>query len=76
METPDTDKPPKTMKTGPEPRAVETRWNKTRKEWNFLVRRPFYMNLRLGATQNALWVGEGPRTIFNRFPLRRASERT
>lgn len=52
--------------------AVESRWSPNRKEWNLLIRRPFYFNLRLGLTQNALWIGKNTRVIFNRFPLRRA----
>lgn len=60
--------------------AVESTWDRSRREWNLLIRRPFYTNLRLGATQNALWVGssfDGERggrfvNIFNRFPLRNA----
>jgi hypothetical protein len=52
---------------------VESSWCRERKEWNLLVRSPFYMNLRLGATQNALWVGRDlgrtgwTKTVFNWF---------
>lgn len=57
-------------------RAFEWTLDRSRKELNVLVRRPFYTNLRLGLTQNALWVGRGfdrPgggdfTTIFNCFP--------
>jgi hypothetical protein len=60
--------------------AIESTYDHSRREWNLLIRRPFYMNLRLGRTQNALWVGRGfdgcpsgtTHEVFNRFPLRRA----
>lgn len=49
--------------------AMETRWSAVRREWNLLIRRPFYLNLRLGVKQNALWVGRSNwgafHTVFN-----------
>lgn len=53
---------------------IETSYCRERKEWNLLVRSPFYMNLRLGFTQNALWIGRDlgktgwTKTVFNWFP--------
>lgn len=52
--------------------AVESTFGRGRKEWNLLIRRPFYLCLRLGSVQNALWIGKEPKTVFNRFPLRKA----
>lgn len=45
--------------------AIETRYSPDRREWNLLIRRPFYMNLRLGFTQNALWFGKNTTQVFN-----------
>ncbi len=39
--------------------AIEHSYNKRRHEFELLIRRPFYMDLRLGLTQCALWVGKG-----------------
>lgn len=46
-----------------------------RDEFNVIVRRPFWLNLRVGATQNALWFGAAVDkmsgrifTAFNWFP--------
>lgn len=50
--------------------AIGFRRNRARREWNLLIRRPFYMNLRLGRSQNALWIGRTRDryvTIFNRL---------
>lgn len=59
--------------------AIESRYDRSRQEWNLLIRRPFYMNLRLGRTQNALWFGRSTGAFFqafNRFPLRSPGPRT
>lgn len=53
-------------------RVVESTYDPSRREWNLLIRRPFYLNLRLGGTQNALWIGRRFRAVFNRFPWRNA----
>lgn len=54
--------------------AAESSYDRSRREWNLLIRRPVYVNLRLGLTQNALWVGRGydngggfgePKKVFN-----------
>lgn len=52
-------------------KRIESTYCPERREWNLLIRRPFYLNLRLGGTQNALWVGgpdmRGTRNVFNWF---------
>ena len=57
---------------------MKTSYDRNRHELNVVIHWPFYANLRLGRTQNALWIGHastlgrrGP--VFNRFPLRRGN---
>lgn len=58
----------------PPAQAVEFTYDDNRDEFNLIVRRPFWLNLRVGGTQNALWFGrriDRPgkiRCVFNWFP--------
>ncbi len=51
--------------------AVASTYCRERHEWNLILRAPFWLNLRVGRTQNALWFGRRDaatiHTVFNRL---------
>lgn len=63
---------PRTLYFPRQPRFQLSFW-RDRRDVDLVVRWPFFLNLRLGLTQNALWFGRmhGPvHTAFNTFTKR------